>query len=187
MQDLSLSVLDLAQNSIRAQSTWVRIELGFAEDWLTVRISDDGCGMDEIQRAKALSPFYTTKRRGRGGMGLPLFRRACERTGGGVSLKSTPGKGTAVEGVLCTGHSGCPAFGNMGETMAALIALNSEIRFSLTMSREGRAFQFDTQQIKEELQGVPLSTPEIVIFLTQYIEEQIQIIRGGAIQNEKSC
>lgn len=131
-------------------------------------------------------PFYTTKTK-RGGFGLPLFRMACEQTGGTASLSSCAGEGTTVAGVLCINHIDCPPLGKLGDTMAALIAGNESIRFCLTASRKDRRFSLDTDQIVKSLQGVPLSTPEIVIFLAKYIEEQTQIIRGGVEENEKSC
>ncbi len=186
MQDLSLYLLDLVQNSLRAGCTQVTVSLAWKGDLLTLAIRDDGCGMDREQCEKAFSPFYTT-RAGQGGFGLPLFRMACEQTGGTASLISCVGEGTTVIGMFCINHVDCPPLGNLGDTMAALIAGNENVRFCLTASRESRRFSMDTAQILESLQGVPLSTPEVVIFLAKYIEEQTQIIRGGVEENEKSC
>ena len=186
MQDLSLFLLDLVQNSLRAGCTWVKISLAFCGETLTLSVQDNGCGMEKAQCEKAFSPFYTTKTK-RGGFGLPLFRMACEQTGGTASLSSCAGEGTTVAGVLCINHIDCPPLGKLGDTMAALIAGNESIRFCLTASGKDRRFSLDTDQIVKSLQGVPLSTPEIVIFLAKYIEEQTQIIRGGVEENEKSC
>ena len=166
MQDLSLYLLDLVQNSLRAGSTWVSVSFILDGDRLTLSVQDIGCGMGKDQCEKAFSPFYTTKKE-RGGFGLPLFRMACEQTGGTASLISCVGKGTTVTGLFCTNHIDCPPLGKLGDTMTALIAGNENVRFCLTASREGRRFSLDTAQILKSLRGMPLGTPEVVIFLKQ--------------------
>ena len=187
MQDLSLYLLDLVQNSLRAGCTKVHISLNFGSNCLTLTVQDNGCGMNEEQSRQALSPFYTTRMERTVGLGLPLFRMACEQTGGSFSLFSQEGKGTTVVGKFCTNQIDCPPLGKIGDTMAVLISGNEAVQFYLEASRGTNRFQFDTQQVKEILHDVPIRTSEVVIFLSQYIEEQTQIIRGGVMENEKSC
>ncbi|MDW7968728.1 MAG: ATP-binding protein, partial [Thermoanaerobaculum sp.] len=70
-----------------------------AEDHVLLEVSDNGIGMDEETRARALEPFFTTKPTGTG-MGLPTVFGAVQRLGGHVELDSAPGRGTTVRLLL---------------------------------------------------------------------------------------
>ena len=63
MQELSLNVLDIAQNSVRANATLVTItmEEDSAAGTLRISIADDGCGMSKEQVARVMDPFFTTR------------------------------------------------------------------------------------------------------------------------------
>jgi len=62
-----------------------------------IRVLDNGHGMNEHVRTRALEPFFTTKT-GRGtGLGLALVDRAVRDHGGGVTIDSAPGSGTCIE------------------------------------------------------------------------------------------
>jgi signal transduction histidine kinase len=83
VQDFSLHILDLAENSITAAAT--RIEIGIDEDsirdLLTIEITDDGTGMSRQMADRVLDPFVTTRTTRKVGLGLPLFAQAA-RAGG---------------------------------------------------------------------------------------------------------
>ena len=99
MLELALHILDITENSTRAGAH--RIDMNLEEnheaDLLTLEISDDGAGMDPETLSKALDPFYTTKKVRRVGLGLPMLAQAAERTGGGLTLTSEPGRGTRLK------------------------------------------------------------------------------------------
>ena len=130
------AIMELIKNAYDADATkcWLYYEASSK----SLILADNGCGMEKAQCEKAFSPFYTTKTK-RGGFGLPLFRMACEQTGGTASLSSCAGEGTTVAGVLCINHIDCPPLGKLGDTMAALIAGNESIRFCLTASGKASA------------------------------------------------
>ena len=88
MKELSLNILDIAQNSIKAEAQHVEIALTQRGDWLTIKITDDGKGMSPAFAAEAANPFTTTRTTRKVGMGLPLFKLASEQTGGTFSLTS---------------------------------------------------------------------------------------------------
>ena len=90
MRELSLNVLDIAQNSIAARASLIQIEVLEHTDThtLTVGIYDNGCGMTEEQVKSVLDPFYTTRTTRKVGMGVPLFKMAAEQTGGTLTVSS---------------------------------------------------------------------------------------------------
>ena len=104
MRELSLNVLDIAQNSISAGAKLIEIDIreDTAKRLLTIRIADDGCGMTREKLKSVIDPFYTTRTTRKVGMGVPLFRMAAEMTGGSFEIDSEPGKGTVVTALFHT-------------------------------------------------------------------------------------
>jgi len=138
MEDLSLHVLDIMENSIRAGARTVSLRLSADEvgDLLTLEVADDGEGMAEEARRRALDPFFTTKERKRFGLGLPLLAQAAEATGGGVTVESRPGQGTRVRATFHPGHVDMKPLGEVGKTVALLQAAHPEVRFSFSFEHE---------------------------------------------------
>lgn len=65
--------------------------------FVELSVADNGAGMDEATRARALEPFFTTKTSGRGnGLGLDACRAIVERAAGTITIASSPGKGARV-------------------------------------------------------------------------------------------
>ncbi|MGB7296625.1 MAG: ATP-binding protein, partial [Candidatus Aminicenantales bacterium] len=63
MRDLSLHILDIAENSIEAKATRIEIRLEESRELnrFVLEISDDGTGMDKDMLKRVLDPFMTTK------------------------------------------------------------------------------------------------------------------------------
>ena len=61
MRELSLNILDVAENSLKAGADTIKIDIEFLreENKLTVRVSDNGCGMTGEQIKHVTDPFYT--------------------------------------------------------------------------------------------------------------------------------
>lgn len=182
MREISLHVLDLAQNSIKAEATeiGVAVESDMAAGTLTVRITDNGCGMDEETAKRVTDPFYTTRTTRKVGLGIPFFKMAAELTGGNFTLQSAPGKGTQVTAVFFAAHIDCLPLGDMGGTMVTLIQCNPDIDFLYTYAVDGRIFTADTRIFREILGEVPLSDASVVRFLQEYFDENTAAINGGA-------
>jgi signal transduction histidine kinase len=124
MQDLSLHVLDVAENSIAAGARRIDITLEekTGEDLFVLSIRDDGKGMDEEMAARALDPFFTTKKGKRVGLGLPMLGQAAREAGGTIEVISRKGKGTTVRATFRASHPDCRPLGDMRATVDALRA-----------------------------------------------------------------
>ena len=173
MRELSLNVLDIAQNSVSANATLIEIEL--TEDTknhdLLIGIYDNGKGMTPQQLENVRDPFFTTRTTRKVGMGIPLFKFAAEMTGGKFEIESEVGVGTKVRAYFKTDHLDFTPVGDMTSTMISLITMNLHIDFLYRRKIDGREFTVDTRQLKEILGDVPLNEPSIAMWITQYINE----------------
>jgi len=146
METLSLHILDIAENSIRAGATKVAVEIveDEAEDLLTVCIKDDGKGMCRDTSEKARDAFFSTKQGKKVGLGLALLCQAGEQAGGAVTVDSREGVGTEVTATFRRSHPDMQPLGDVLETMAVLVAGHPEIRFIYDHKSSGGAHHFDS-------------------------------------------
>jgi hypothetical protein len=180
VQDLSLHILDIVENSLAAgaRKVEIRIEEDLPADRMTVEIMDDGCGMDEGMAQKALDPFFTTKTVRRVGLGLPLLAEACRMTGGELCLQSSPGKGTIVRATFQCSHIDRKPLGPMADTLVTLIIGHPEVDLIYEHRKDGRAFSLDTREIKSDLGDIPLNAPEVVPTLRALIQSGLDELEG---------
>ncbi|MHA2066879.1 MAG: ATP-binding protein [Candidatus Thorarchaeota archaeon] len=146
MEDLSLHILDIAENAIRAGGKKIMIRLleDQANDKLTLSVEDDGKGMDRETANKALGPFFTTKDHKTVGLGLALLSQAAQEAGGEFSVDSEEGKGTRVTAVFRLSHPDMKPIGDISATMAALVAGNPSTQFILDYRESGHSYYFDS-------------------------------------------
>jgi len=131
MHDLSLYLLDILENSVRAGATVVTTTIAAdrERDELTIAIEDDGPGLP-VEPEQALDPFFTTKSNKKTGLGLSLFRQAAEAAGGGLSVGRSPELGgVAVRAWMRLGDVDRPPLGDVAATMATMVVTNPEIEF----------------------------------------------------------
>jgi hypothetical protein len=182
MLELSLHVLDIAENSTRAEAKHIFITLreDTGEDRLTLEIRDDGTGMTEDVVARVLDPFYTTKKVRRVGLGLPMLAEAAGRTGGELILESKPGAGTEVRVTFGLSHLDRQPLGDMAGTLVTLLTGHPETEFIYRHERDGRTFLLDTREVREEIGDIPLNHPEILAWVRLQVEEGLTEIEAGA-------
>ena len=131
MEDPSLHILDIVENSLRANAKNIGIKLIQNEnnDTLTLEVTDDGEGMSEEMRQHSLDPFFTTKEGKNVGLGLPLLAQSAEEANGKLEIESMRGKGTKVTVVFRRSHIDRKPIGNLEETMKCLKATHPEVDF----------------------------------------------------------
>lgn len=173
MRELSLNVLDIAQNSISANASLVEIELieSTENHDLLIGIYDNGKGMTPQQTESVLDPFFTTRTTRKVGMGIPLFKLAAEMTGGRLEIESEVGVGTKVRAYFKTDHLDFTPVGDMTSTMISLITMNLHIDFLYRRKIDEKEFTVDTRQLKEILGDVPLNEPSIANWIKDYINQ----------------
>jgi anti-sigma regulatory factor (Ser/Thr protein kinase) len=172
MEDLSLHVLDIAENSIAAgaQHVEIRVQESRQDDLLSIEIIDDGHGMSEDMLQKATDPFFTTRTTRRVGLGLSLFEQAAKRAGGKFKIASSPGAGTRVTGVFQYSHVDRQPLGNMDQTLLALVVGNPQIEFTYLHQADGSEMSFSTKELKARLGGIPIHSPEGIAAVRKCID-----------------
>ena len=176
MKELSLNILDIAQNSIKANAAHVEIALEQRGDWLTITITDDGTGMSPEFAAEAANPFTTTRTTRKVGMGLPLFKLAAEQTGGTFSLTSHQAAhegddhGTTVTATFNTAHVDCEPVGDITETILTLIQGNPDLSLTYLYSKDGDELRLSTDEMREILgDDVPLNSPDVLAWARSFL------------------
>lgn len=173
MRELSLNVLDIAQNSIAAGAslTEILIKENSKESTMLIGIYDNGKGMTEEQVNNVQDPFFTTRTTRKVGMGIPLFKLAAEQTGGSFSIGSQVGVGTRVDALFKTDSIDFTPLGDIEATIAAIVSMNEDKDFVYTRDIDGKIFTFRSADIKKILDGVPLSEPSVMNWIEGYIRE----------------
>ena len=176
MKELSLNILDIAQNSIKANAAHVEIALEQRGDWLTITIADDGTGMSPEFVAEAANPFTTTRTTRKVGMGLPLFKLAAEQTGGTFTIESHQAQregdahGTTVTATFDTAHVDCEPLGDITETILTLIQGNPDLSLTYINESEAGEQRLSTDEMREILgEDVPLNSPDVLAWARAFL------------------
>lgn len=183
MPEIALNILDIAENSVRAEASLIEITVSaqLQEDTLTVVIADNGCGMTREEKESVLDPFYTTRTTRKVGLGVPFFKQAAESTGGSFRIDSEKGKGTAVTAVFGMSHIDRMPLGDISASVYTLIAFHEEIDFRYTYICGEKSFSLDTREMRAMLgEGISFSEPEVSAFIKEYLEENKRETDGGA-------
>lgn len=183
LPEISLNVLDIAQNSIRAEADLIEIGIYIDRkaDTLTVIINDNGCGMTAEQIAHVEDPFFTTRSTRKIGLGVPFFKMSAIITGGSFEITSEVKVGTKVKAVFVLSHIDRMPLGDINSTIHTLVTYNTDIDFVYTYEFDGESFVLDTRQMREILGGVPLDSPEVSEYIKEYLDENKKEADGGVL------
>lgn len=178
MKELSLNVLDIAENSIKAGASLTEILIDESEDTLTITIRDDGCGMKPETVLAAQNPFYTTRTTRSVGLGIPLFKMSAEMTGGKFSLTSRHkdefpnSHGTEISASFNKKHIDYTPLGDIVESVVTLIQGHPDTDFEFIHSLEDKRVELKTRELREVLGDVPLNTFDVIVWIREYLTQQ---------------
>ena len=186
MRELSLNVMDIAQNSISAGASLITLEVeeDLTRDLLRISVKDNGRGMTPEQVQNVTDPFYTTRTTRNVGLGVPLFKMEAEMTGGHFTIDSTVGVGTDLTAVFPPSSVDMIPLGDINGTVQLLVTGNPERDFLYSRRYKDhggdRDFTLDTRELREVLGGeVALNAPEVVLWVKDYLEEQTHYVLTG--------
>ncbi len=181
MEELSLHLLDLIQNSVKAGASLIEIIITEKAGLLTIELNDNGCGMSEEFLQRVESPFTTTRTTRKVGLGIPLFKQAALMAGGDFGIISRQGEGTRIKASFEINNIDRAPMGDLAGTILGQV-LSTPVTpdYRLLYAVEDASFEFDTREIRRQLEGVPLDTPDVIAWMKDYLEEGIRELNGGA-------
>lgn len=184
MEEISLNILDIAQNSVKAKATliYITIDENLLENKMTVIIKDNGCGMDRETVERVSNPFFTTRTTRKVGLGIPMFKMAAEMTGGSFSIDSVKNVGTTVEAVFVYDSIDRMPLGDIAGTIVSLIQCNPDIDFVYKHIYNSREFELDTRQFKQTLDGIPINDFSVLAFIKEFVIENYDGIKKGVTE-----
>jgi len=183
MDELSLNILDIAQNSIAADATLVEVDVDEdeAKNLITITVKDNGKGMSEEFLKRVEDPFVTSRTTRKIGLGISFLKEAAEMTGGSVEITSTLNVGTTITANFIKDHIDRQPIGDLTSTIILLVSLNTNLDFIIRYKVGGNEFEFSTVEVKKMLgDDTDLNQTPIVSFLTEYVKENIESLSGEA-------
>ena len=182
MKELSLNILDIAENSVKAEATLIEILITESAGTLEISIKDNGKGMSEETVRSVTDPFYTTRTTRRVGLGIPLFKFAAEQTGGKFTIESlerkdgTENHGTTVTARFYTDHIDFTPLGDVISTLVTLIQGHPSIDFVFIHRTDCGTVELDTRVLRGVLEDTPLDTFEVLVWIKENLEGQYEVI-----------
>jgi hypothetical protein len=183
MREIALHLLDIAHNSVAAQSRAISVQVieDLFHDRMIVSVHDDGNGMDAETVQQVQDPFYTTRTTRSVGLGIPLLKLAAEAAGGHLRLQSQPGKGTRMEAELRYSHIDRMPLGDLPATYLSLLVAHPQIEWTflyrvIDQDQRSRDFRFESAALRRELGDISLTEPEVLAYLRNLFEEGIRSV-----------
>lgn len=175
MEDLSLHILDIVENSVAAQASHIEIRLSedTKKDFLSLEVIDNGIGMDEELQKKALDPFFTTKKVRRFGLGLSLLSESAKAANGHLSIKSEKGKGTRIRADFKHSHIDRKPLGDISQTISTLVIGNPGINIIYLHKKDGHEYILDTRKIRARLKDIPVNSLEGIRMIKKDLKKDI--------------
>jgi len=182
MRELSLHILDLVQNAIEAGASNIRLEIDEDTllDRLCIKVADNGRGMSADEVCKVTNPFITSRTTRKVGLGLSLIDMSTQHCDGSLVIDSAVGKGTTVTACYRYSHIDRPPLGPMQPTLITILVANPNIKFDYRHRFNQQSFDFHSQDIKEILGDIPLTQPEVLIWLKQFLSNHYDELQGGS-------
>ncbi|MCF7925718.1 MAG: ATP-binding protein [Candidatus Izimaplasma sp.] len=179
MNELSLHILDICQNSISANASLIEIKIQEIIDanTYTIEISDDGHGMNAKTLSQVSDPFFTTRTTRKVGLGISLFKMACELTGGTFSITSKETIGTSIKAIFKHDHVDRAPLGDIEETLTVLLMNEAGIDIRYVHTYNHQTYYFDSREVKQILGDVPITDYNVILWIKNNIKEGLLSIQ----------
>lgn len=178
MKELSLNILDIAQNSVKAKADRIDITIDETDETLTFSVRDNGCGMTDKILKSVTDPFCTTRTTRKVGLGIPFLKLAAEQTGGKLEIQSKhvsdhpDDHGTKTTALFYKNHLDFTPLGDIVSTVTTLIQGQPDISWNFVHRKPEKKVELHTDEMKEILGDVPLSSFEVISWIDEYLKEQ---------------
>ena len=181
MQDLAMQTLEILMNSVGAKADKVvlRIRESERDNRIDIEVEDNGCGMSPEMVQKVTDPFTTSRKTRKVGLGVAFMKGLTEQCNGSFDIQSTVGVGTTVRASIEKDHIDAPPMGDLGEMIMYVIQADENINFEFYYTTDNGNFEFLSEDVKQELEGVSLLEPEILLWIKEYINEGIIHAKEG--------
>ena len=179
MNDLSMHILDIIQNSLSAGASEIGLSVweDTANNLLTITIKDNGRGMTPQQVAQVTDPFFTSRTTRKVGLGLPLYRQSAEQSGGALTVESEVGTGTTITATFLHDHIDRPPMGDLANAIVLMVSANPNRLFRFSYAYNDQSYYIDTQEINEALEGMPINDVYVIKMVTELIAENILAVK----------
>lgn len=176
MEEISMHILDIVMNSIEADATIIEIfiEDSIKNNFLKINIKDNGKGMADEILDKVVNSFYTTRTTRNVGLGIPMFKQACERCNGYFKINSKVGVGTNIECSFERNNIDRAPLGNIGETIMVIINSGNNFELTYTHKTDEDIFDFSTREVKKILDGMNIRENSILLWIKEFINENVK-------------
>ena len=184
MKELSLNILDISKNSVKAGASLTEILLEETDQKLILKIIDDGCGMKKEMVDSVTDPFTTTRTTRPVGMGIPLLKLAAEMTDGSFNIESRhfeeypENHGTEVTAIFNKNHIDFTPLGDVIASITTLIQGSPNADFLFKHTLPNGEVSVDTRELREQLGDVPLDTFEVILWIEEYLKEQYEALNN---------
>jgi hypothetical protein len=184
MKELSLNILDIAQNSLKARATKVAIEISETDDTLSFTVTDNGCGMTEDFLRNVTDPFTTTRTTRKVGLGLPLLKMQSELTGGEFSITSKSedehsDHGTTVSVSFNKNSIDYLPLGDITGTVCVLVQGIGDVDLTFRHKMPEGEVALSTEEMREMLgDGIPLDLPEVIVWVKDFLAESYSSVKN---------
>ena len=175
MRNLSLHILDIMQNSVRANATCIELEITeeIPKNIFQIQIKDNGIGMDKELKEHISDPFTTTRTLRKVGLGIPFLKQICDECEGNLQIESEKLVGTKIIATMKHNHIDRLPLGEIWQTITTLIMARPDIHYIYTHHYNEEEFVFDTQAIAEILEGIPINELSILKWIEEYIQDNL--------------
>jgi Histidine kinase-, DNA gyrase B-, and HSP90-like ATPase len=183
MKELSLNILDIVQNSIRAKANEISVEIieSVVTDIYQIVIRDNGTGIPEEILKNVTDPFVTTRTKRRMGLGLPLLKYHAELTGGSLKIESETGKGTNIRADFSNSHIDRQPLGDISGVLLILLASDPGIDFTYIHKTDNGEYRFSAKETMEYLEIETLNDRNLLDLIGNMIDENLIKIEASGI------